>query len=221
MSNYILLTDKEMLLLDGKCSDKVQKEINAAKNRLSFECRVDAPAEVAALVADIVGKALNVGRLQYRVRRLRLCRVCGKSAGYAKYARRSKWHQKGDLNYDKPLSFSGIDCEPTSVIIGGRTNFGCCQKCWEYVKPILVVELANIKADIPENISGVPSKWKYHPKRKCLECKWEGHEGQLGKLPALMAGEYPGQCPKCGTKSLPLGPTVFENITGFELVKSP
>ena len=217
MNNYVSLTDNEMLLLDGKCSDKVQKDVNAAKNRLSFQDRVDAPAGVAALVADIVGVAHNKGRLQYRIRKLRTCRVCDKNAGHAKYTRNAKWHRKGDLNYDRPLSFSGVDCEPTSSTIKGRANFGCCYECWKVVKSILVDELKNIKAEIPEEISGIPSKWKHYPKKRCLKCEWEGHEGQLGELPAWMGGTYPGERPKSRAKSLPLGSQVFKTVDGFAL----
>lgn len=219
MKEFLYLEDQEILLLDGKCREEIQKKVDDVKRVVEARSKVTGlNQEQAELVANAVLEAEKSGKLIYHHRSLRSCDVCKKSGGYATYTRNSRYHRKGEKNHDRPLSFSGIELADRTIRMEGRAAVGCCNSCFNAVKPALLEALASVRAEMPEQLTGKPPKWKRHDKRKCKECGWEGHEGEMGLLPAMMQGSYPGKCPKCEAKSLPFGPRVFEFVDGFELV---
>lgn len=213
------LTDDELTLLDGKCSDAVQADVDAAKLRLaSVESLGHLTPERAGFVADVVREALKSGRLTFCWRSLRLCDVCKRSDGYAPYKRTSRYRRKGDPDYSRPRTFRGVELKHGYVSVQGYARLGCCEDCFNATKASLTEALADIRAEVPEAITGQPPRFRYSENQHCTTCDWKGHELQLGQLPTLMGdGYYRGKCPKCGAENrLFLHP--IKRVDGFQLV---
>lgn len=213
------LIDEELSRLDGHVSAKVQVEVSKALVRLEDKKGLGAvPDQYRDFVARIIEEAKSAGRLVFWQKRLRSCDVCGKAAGYAKYKRRSRYHDKGDPNYDKPLTTWGVDFADRSIVIRNRATLGCCLTCWKEIKPFLGDALRGVKSAIPEKVTGYPPKWKWHRNRRCKRCGWEGHEGQMGKRRTMMGdGNYPAGCPACSAENLAFSPTLIKLADGFIL----
>lgn len=216
----VVLTDSELLLLDGRVSEKAQAEIDIVKRRQKAAERLSSlPALQAAFVSDLVAMAIERGELIFRPERMRTCRACGKSGGYATYPRNGRRHRKGDKNYDKPLYVGGWEFTNDFVRMVGYPTLACCNECWRAVKDIAVAELANIDAVLPEKLTGVPPRFKRFTNKVCLECGWEGHEGEMGRRPTIMGdGTYAASCPKCNAANLLFGPLQVKNRDGFVLI---
>lgn len=196
----VYLTDRELVALGGLCRAKVQAEVNRAILRLESAAALNGvPDDLVSFVTRIIEEARESGRLVLSRRDLRYCGVCDSHAGHEKYKRRSRYHEKGDLNYDKPLTIWGVGLSRGSAL-------DCCKSCWDRVKPLLADALKDVRAEIDESVTGHAPQYKRHSAFHCIECGWRGHEGEMGRLPCLMsAGTYPGECPGCGAKNLPLG----------------
>lgn len=217
----VCLTDEELAALDGHVSAKVQAEVSKALAQLEDKKGLGAiPDQYRDFAARIIEEAKSAGKLVFWQKRLRNCNVCGKAAGYAKYKRCGKYHDKGDPNYDKPLTFGGIELADRSIVIKNRVSLGCCLTCWKEVKPFLGDALRGVKAAMPEKITGYPPKWKWRQNRCCTKCGWEGHEGQMHPHSTMMGdGYYPAGCPAlgCTAENLGFGPTLIKIADGFTL----
>jgi hypothetical protein len=215
------LTDEEVACLDGRCSPKTQGEVDKAKARMA--ARASMPQlthEGAALVSDVVMLAKTEGQVIFMFRQVRSCRVCGKSAGYAKYKRSGRWHRKGDDDTDKPLTMLGVELASRSVNMHGSVHVGCCEPCFRSLQGELIKALEPIRAEIASAITGHASRFKRYQRRHCTSCGWRGHEGQLEKLPTLMGdGYYPGKCPVCGYENKFLGENKIKMSDGFEIIE--
>lgn len=219
------LTDEELTLLDGKCRPEIQKEVEAAKRRLAMATKLaDIPVEIAKLVADAVQLAKTTGELKASRGETRHCVVCQKNAGYAKRKRTSRdgFHRKGEPDYTKPLYLSAIDLGRGFIVFKGHITLGCCVDCWPKVKAILTEELAGVRAEIAESITGQPPRYKRYDKVKCKSCGWEGHEGLMLRHSTIMGdGTYPSGCPNCNQHNLFFGPRIIERADGFEIIEVP
>jgi len=202
------IPDEELILLDGRCCAETQSVIDEAKLRLDlrtlFAGLTDAEAK---FITEVKATAEKERRLVFRTSYGSYCSLCGKSAGYVPHSRTSRYHRKGQPNYDKPKTFSGVDLYPGCVSIKNRFSLGCCADCWKKVKPSLQLALRNVQAEIPEGITDVKPAVKRHPVMKCTQCQWTGPESEMGLLRTLMGdGFYHGICPKCSAKN-----TLFNN----------
>jgi hypothetical protein len=217
----VRLSDSELVLLDGLCGPKTQEEVDGAKQRLAFASTHAAlPPADAGFIADAVQCAQANGRLTYVSASLRSCSLCGIAAGYATRKRWSRAGAKGSPNYDKPLYLSGFELNRGFVWMRGHASLGCCATCMERVRPHLVAALANLRAELPERLTGSPPRFERHDNRRCTSCGWEGHEGEMRRLLTLFGdGRYPGGCPNCSAENKPLGPTVIESREGFTVVE--
>lgn len=210
---YLMLTAEEILVLDGKCQEKTQKEVDQIKQENEAIARHPELSEGrAVMVARIVGAAKTLGVLRVDGVSLDECDACGREAKTKKIRRK-----------DVRLPFGGVDLARGFITMQGRANVGCCKECFEAIKGALRQELDGVEAEIDEKVTGISPKWKKWNNRKCNKCGWEGHEGEMGLLPALMGnGDYRGECPKCAGKNLPLAfSTVIETRNGFTLVEVP
>jgi hypothetical protein len=216
----VRLTDEELVLLDGQCSEKVQRDVDGAKARLSVASQIDSdiPPEHRTFISRVVEEAENSGCLTFERWSLHKCDVCGRRAGYASYKRNSRYHRKGDPDYSKPLTFPGFEFAKRFVVSRGYATVGCCQECFNDLRPHLVRALENVKAELPERLMGYPSKWRRWDNMKCKSCGWQGHKGEMGELPAMFEGYYRGQCPECGAKNNAFGPMQIKTVDGFTLV---
>lgn len=213
----VSLTTDEMLLLDGKVRPEIQKEVDLAKEAKALEDFADDAAQ-ARFIADALREARTNGRLICRWIQLYYCNYTSRSAGYGTHRRRGKYHRKGETDYNKPLTMAGVELADRFLRIQGRAILGCCKEFWDKVRPKLALQLQDIEAEIAEELTGYPPRWKRFNRYECDQCKWTGHEGQLLELPALFGGRYAGECPNCHAKNLPLSPSVVKVVDGFELV---
>lgn len=221
----VTLTDSQLVLLVGHEGDDktLIKAVAAATERLSLlQQTTEVPAEYEDFVGRVLQEVRQNGELIFRYLSISNCTVCKNNAGYASYGRNSRYHRKGSPNYDKPLTLRGIDLVHTFVSIKHNANLGCCIDCWKKIAPYLVPILNTLEVDAPEALLGQPARWKKWRKAKCIACGWNGYEGELGLVPAMMQGTYRGQCPKCEVKNTPfgIGKTLI-NISTSEFILLP
>jgi len=217
MINRVEITDEILVLLDGKCDEKTQKEVDAAKLRLdTVRSMPEIDPKIAEFFAGMKRLALKSGRLVYQTKRSGYCPVCEKRGGYVKY---KSGRKKGMSNFNRPITFTGVEFEHCFCSIKDRFNFGCCLDCFEKLKPLLPA-LADLRAEIPEAITGVAPKFKWHKEYKCKECGWIGGEYQMGRSKCLMgSGTYASTCPKCGAENKPLLDSKVELTYGYVLTE--
>lgn len=216
MSARVELSDAELLLLDGGCSEKVQAEVDAARSRLDTAAAMpDVSPEMAGLIADAVTEAKTNGLLLWRATRARSCVVCGKRAGYWVF---KSGPRRGREDWNRPLSFYAVEMADRFVRMENHLTLGCCQDCAQELRPLIAAALADVQAQVPDHIAaqGRP-KWKKHGRRECPDCGWQGHEGEMRLLRAVMGGMYPGGCPSCPFDSTFLGRS-FTILDGFDVV---
>lgn len=183
----VSLTGDELILLDGKCREEIQKKVERAKLAKSLN--------TGNKIADYcIAKGAESGAISiYRASGLTHCVSCGKYADHPVYQRGPK---KGKTNYNKPrVKFYGV-----------RSAKDWCYDC-EQKHDISKTITDKIKSDdLKIEIKGMYSKetrYKIDPKLKCLKCGEDSWESEYGKLPAMIQGSYAGKCPKCGAESLP------------------
>jgi hypothetical protein len=216
------LTEDEALLLDGRVGQPSQALIDAIKNlRKNRERMSDLPQLDADFITKSCGIAKHSGRLDLRWDNYYECALCDKKKSYYLHKRdsRSRYgHKKGEPNYDSPRTHYGVDLASGFISFKGRAAHGCCQECWARIKPRLALELADVCAEITPAITDHPPKFKRYDKAKCTKCGWEGHQGQMGKLMAIMGGYYPGECPSCKAQNLPFSRNLIDVGDGFVVV---
>ena len=213
----VRLTDDELLVLDGRCSEKVQAEVEGARIRQAMQDRLDLPTHLAGFVGDVLLEAQTNGELRWMSKRLTYCRICRKAPGYAPFVRGPR---RGRPNYDRPLTLAGWDLAHRFVTIKDSANLGGCDECVQAALPAIREALRGVVAQLPKALraEGVPARTKY-PNVRCKECGWEGHEGEVGRLRTLMGdGTYPGKCPSCGVEHQPFRPSPLEQTGGFVVV---
>ena len=215
--SYLSLNDEELVLLDGKCRDDIQIEVNKAKARLNAinENIGDSAAE-SAFIADVIAEATNNGKLVKRRCHLSSCRLCAKRGGYVRY---KSGRNKGANNYSKPTYLNGVELAERFVTCVGSCTLGCCSDCFAKVRPKLAEALLPIKAEIGESITGLRQLYKKSPKVRCKKCEWFGHKEQLGNLRTLIGyGLYRGKCPECGAENGLMTHSIEESQTEFEII---
>jgi len=215
--NNVKLTDQELQLLDGKCSDEIQSCVDGAKKRIELKSSLEfVPDEFRDLAVSVVEEARKNGELVFQRTSARSCPCCKKEAGYAIRTRSGRYHRKGDKNYDKPLSFGAVEFSKRFVRMKHYLDVGCCADCFVKAEPYLKDCLSGVVAEIPKQLrlEGMPVHKKFSNK-KCSKCEWEGHEGEMGSSMTLMGdGKYPSTCPKCNAKNT-LFETVIKTVDGY------
>jgi hypothetical protein len=224
-TQLVMLTNEQLVMLDGCGDDKIQKMVDSAKRARSFvKNHDDLEPHIAEWLSDIIEEANKSGKLGFRNIRLQTpgkCPICQEKIGYAKYPRNGKYHRKGDINYKSPCSVAAIELAERFVSIKGHLVNGCCKKCWDSgMKDLVTANLIGVKAEIHKSITGEDLKYKCCRMMQCEECQWIGHEGKMGRMPAMMKGDYPGKCPSCEAKNLPFVPDKIKSISGYLAIVS-
>lgn len=210
------LSADEMLLLDGRCRPEVQTVVESARRAISLRS-MGLPDGLAKMASAIVDVALTDGRLIYSPTRIRYCPCCGRSDGYWPVARSTRYKTKGRPDYDKPKTFPARELQRRFVVIQHSIYAGFCDRCEPQMLPVLRTLLAEVKAEIPEALSGRPSAWIWQRNRHCKQCGWTGHEGEMKRSRALMGdGTFPSGCPSCGAGGM--FSSVVEIADGHTLV---
>ena len=209
----VSLTDEDLLKLAESADHATAQAAAKCAERVALVERLkDVPAHIAGLVADAVAEARESGELVYYNRRISRCAHCGATSTWTKPARRRK---------EVEVQLSGVELARRFVYVQGHVSVGGCSECVKAAAPIIAAELSGVPAQLPSQIvaEGV-STWVKWGRVKCKKCNWTGHEGQLGRLPAIMGGTYPGRCPSCSAERMPFGLDPFEHIDGFELIEA-
>lgn len=192
------LTYNEIILLDGKVNEKVQKTINTAKMEKGFG--FDNPS-----VNEALAEAMNTGKLTWRYKQISNCEYCGKKRDYYTYARDSRYHRKGEKNHDAPKYYSGMKFNEGFVTMQGYGDM--CTDCFEKYKKAMIDYI--IDNDLPIEIQKNDykiTKYLKDPICICYKCGKEMRESEMGRHSTMMGnGDYPSKCPHCGAESLFLG----------------
>lgn len=213
------LTDNELVLLDGRCSEKVQTAVDQAGTRIGFANLLGhlTPMQ-AGFVADVVNEATEKGRLVWDNKRVTYCPLHKDSAGYVPY---KSGPNRGRPNYKKPKGYPGVDLAHRFVSVVGHVSLGGCRDCIDPILPDIIEALRGVPAEVPDKLraEGEPVR-KRQGHRHCTACDWRGHEGEMGKLRTLFGdGWYPGKCPSCGAENQPLGRSIIESVDGFTVTE--
>lgn len=219
-TKMLSLTDEEIVMLWESTRPETVAHVKAARARLVLAIRLaHLPAASAGLIADVLTVAHEHGRVPYSRRSIERCPLCETHAGYAVHRRSGRYHRKGDVRHDRPLTMAGHDFDPSFVRIQRHTGLGCCNPCFVALRDDLAKALVDVRAEVPEAITGHPPRFRRHDNRRCTSCGWTGHEGEMGWERTLMGnGTYPARCPQCGSRNAPLGPTIIETVPGFTVV---
>lgn len=216
----VLLTDSELLLLDGACTDKVQAEVDLARERIACALRHPdlAPAAIKVVVAA-VAEARTSGSLTYERQPLTRCPVCEATGGYLPY---KSGPRKGQPNHSKPTRLRGIELKASFVRFEGHVSIGACATCMAEIAPMIAAELATVPAELPTQLRAEGTfAWVKDVHRHCKHCGWTGGTSKLGLLPAVLGGQYPGKCPSCGDEQRPLGERFIETLDTYDLIPAP
>lgn len=192
----------------------VQAEINLALLSDWACARHGVPERVGLLAAKAVREAAVEKRLLWQPRSLRFCPICRKDPGYVKY---KSGPRKGESNLNRPRVLRGVEMAARFIRIEGSVTIGGCVECVDGAAPIIRELLRDVPAELPEPLNPDGRKLKRHARRRCSACGWTGHEGQMGRLPAVFGGHYPGKCPSCGAKNKPFARDEIETLKGYEL----
>lgn len=221
MTAAVNLTDAELLLLDGRCSDDVQKAVDLAKARsVQAASHPDlTPAEVA-LLTKVLHEAKTHGRLVWQFRNTRSCSLCDKTYDFHRY---KSGPRRGERNTSKPKMHRGVELAPRFVTFQGSVTVGGCVECMERMAPVIAaaIEAEGLRVQLPPRlIAEMPDaqRWVKDPHRECQACGWTGGESEMGKRRTMFGdGWYPAECPSCGEANVGLGRTVIKTVDGFTM----
>jgi hypothetical protein len=219
----VQLTASEIILLDGKVNESIQKLIDHAKEDLVVTSQFSGLSNnVRQFIADVIRAAKTNGKLIFRHKQLLYGSYSGRETEYWTHTRSTKQHKKGDIDYKRPKTFNGFELIDSFINIEGSAYLGDSLEFLEQVKPYLKDALNDVVAEIPEQLTGEKPKWKLSYKAKCTKCGWEGTEADMLARPGMMGGTYPGGCPKCKATNNFLGPTEVNHgkQLGFVLYQS-
>lgn len=218
VSQYEVKLSLDELLSVRTTNPAVVAAQNAAELERWVVERYAVGAGQAQVIVAALREAAETQRLTCYHRGVKSCPACGRDAGYAPVRRRTRYKRKGEPDYDRPRSLGAIELADRFVRIENRLSIGCCDECWPAVRPVLAELLVDARAELDVGITGHAPRWARHRRRHCKSCHWRGHEGEMGKYPAIMGGYYPGVCPACGEANRPLGPELIERVEGYEVV---
>ena len=207
-------------LLDGRVPPEVQARVDQARTRLTL-LAADPTLDfrLAGFVVDAVAEAVSSGKLAWSRCAIGYCRLCGRSGGHVKY---KGGPNRGLPNLAKPIRLAGVEMAVRSVTVAGSAALGGCRECVERTRPILVGLLADVRAEVPDQL-GSPGRprWRRERLRRCTCCGWTGVEGLMGRRrTAFGDGRYPAECPGCDAVNVPFGKVLIGDGDGFEVVEA-
>ncbi len=209
------LTLEELLLIDGKVSEKAQEVINKAKQESTYGFEL-------SLMNEILRNSEKSGEFTWMYKKIRSCKYCDKKSDYHTYPRSSKYHNKGDLNYSKPKYHYGIKFNEGFITIQGSGDM--CLECLEkynVINRLIDYILDNdLKIQIQKNDYKI-TKYIKDKIRVCYQCEAEMQESKMGRKSTLMGnGTFPGVCPNCGAESNVFGKS-HEFTNRFIMIENP
>lgn len=206
----VRLSFEELLILDGKINDAAQKVIDDEKKKIDIGFEFD-------FMNEVILSSLKIGYFNWNADKMRSCNYCDKKRRNHVYDRTSRNHNKGDINYDKPIYYYGVTFNTGFITIAG-SGLVCndCEKKYNVINRLKNYILDN---NLPIELKQFQneSKYKKDDMRICYQCMSDIYESEMGKLPAMFGGLYPGKCPRCGAESLPFGKS-HESTSQFRMI---
>lgn len=207
------LSPGELLLLDGRCSGKLQAEVDLLKEGMGVSARHGIPLAHGHFVARAVREARGHGRLLCRPVPMERCPVTGRRAERRTPSRKTRENPFKD---PVPVPFHGYELKEAHVTVRGHPHLGCCADALDALRPVLAAELDGVLAEVPELVTGHPSVWVREDLLRCKHCSWEGRRN-------LVEGRNPHwfgtTCPGCGHQGRGSGFFgEFERTDRFEVV---
>ncbi len=201
----VKLTAAEILLLDGKTRPEVQTLVDQARRQIEIE-GAGADPRIAALVSEALREATEKRKLVYRGVSITFCRVCDRDEGYHPYHRSGRkggvYRRRGEPDRSNPVSFGAIELRDSGVRISGYVSLGCCDRCWVKAAPLLREALRGVCADLPQELTGQPRRWRLVDEMKCSKCEWTGPETDMRPSLTFMGdGYFPSGCPACDARN--------------------
>lgn len=213
--HYVLLTDDEILLLDGKTDSKeIVGKIKVVKGR-----RALVSEGVPEWFAKVIVSATNLGKLDmHRRSGGGNCAKCGRrSTVYPLYKRGPK---KGQRNHNKkPWQ------ESRMVVAAVHFCQGCEKEALSEVRKL--AEKGESRFEI--SVGSLKSLMVKEDKRICPKCGKECWDFDMGLKVTMMDpyGRYYGKCPHCDFESNLFGPSFkwtgksrISKIADLEVVKT-
>ena len=118
------LTYDEVLLLDKQ--KELTKENQIKVDNIKEENSIGFPLDI---MNEIIMESKKSGELTWRIKQIDHCEYCDKKRDYYRYTRSSRYHRKGDCNYDAPKYYTGYKFNEGFVTIKGRGDM--CKECEE------------------------------------------------------------------------------------------
>ena len=118
------LTYDEVLLLDKQ--KELTKENQIKVDNIKEENSIGFPLDI---MNEIIMVSKKSGELTWRVKQITHCEYCDKERDYYRYTRSSRYHRKGDCNYDAPKYYTGYKFNEGFITIKGRGDM--CKECEE------------------------------------------------------------------------------------------
>lgn len=196
----VKLTLDELMLIDGKSNEEVQKIIEQAKFENSFG--------LDDFSNEILRKAVENGKIEWSSCKISSCQFCDKKSGYYTFTRNTRYHRKGGIDYRRPFEYSGIKPFCGFIIFNGVS--GICSDCWynKFIPKIYQYILDNdLKVEL---IKYKDFETKYYKDKSqiCYNCEKLMYESEMGKERTFFNdGWYNSICPYCGAGQKPFGKT--------------
>ncbi|RKO61758.1 FmdB family zinc ribbon protein [Caldibacillus debilis] len=192
----VKLTYEELKILDGKVNEEAQKIIEIAKMEAGFGFELH-------VMNEILAKAVETGRLTWRLKQIRSCPYCDKKRTYHTYTRSTPYHSKGDLNYNRPYYYGGIAFNEGFFTIKGVGDMciECCKLHHVIERLVDYIWDHDLKIEVQEN-DHRPTKYLKDSVYVCQECGTETAESKMVWKPAVFQGWYPAACPHCGSEKV-------------------
>lgn len=193
----VKLTYNEICALDGSTNPKnrskeLQDTIDNAKKEHSLGFS-------PAIINEVILKSEQIGTFSYSRVQMRYCEYCKKAGDYLRYTRSTRYHRKGEKNFDKPTYINGIKFNPGFIRVQGLGDI--CSECEKNNHVIQTIENYLLSHDSKVELAGNPlTVYKKDPIQICHTCGKEMQESKMGREPAMISGTYPAYCPHCHAK---------------------
>lgn len=192
------LTLKELLLLDGKSSEDVQKIINIAKKENSFG--------LDDFSNEILRKSIENGKIEWSSCKISSCQFCDKKSGYHTFDRTSRYHRKGEKDYKRPFEYFGIRPFCGLIIFNGLS--GVCSNCWfeKFIPKLYQYILDNdLKVELTK-YKDFETKYYKDKSKICYNCNKLIYESEMGQERTFFNdGWFNSICPQCGASQKQFG----------------
>lgn len=188
------LTSDELMLLDGKVREEIQKIIEQSKLEKSFG--------LDDYSNEILRKGVENGKIEWSYCKISSCIFCDKKAGYHTFRRTTRYHRKGEEDIKKPFTYSGVKPFCGFFLVNGVS--GICRDCWngKFIPKIYQYILDNdLKIELTK-CGNFETKYFKDCSKICYNCKQLMYESEMGKERTFFNdGWYSSICPHCGASA--------------------